>query len=138
MNGEAMMLIVFGIAVILLLSLILFFIVINPKRNARMLSQELLKKLSSTSLVDGKSLDNLANGSLDEAVNKAYSVGLNMAKMATQRGVTDGVNLATAQLLNTHPEVENRSEKNPDGDLVKDPEVDKTDEADEKSGSEEQ
>jgi hypothetical protein len=121
MNGEAMLLIVFGIAVLLLLSLILFFLVINPKRNARMFSQAMLEKLSPTSLVDGESLTDYATKSLDKAIDSAHSVGSNVAKLAIQKGVVDAVNLANAQLLNTEPEVENRSEENPDGTIVVDP-----------------
>jgi hypothetical protein len=131
MNGEAMLLIVFGIAVILLLSLIVFFLVINPKRNARMFTQAMLEKLSPASLVDGESLTDYANKSLDKAINSAHSLGGNAAKLAIQKGVVEGVNLANAQLLNTEPEVENRSEENPEGTPVVDPKPAEKEEVDE-------
>ncbi len=120
MNGEAMLLIVFGIAVILLLLLILIFLVLNPIRNAKMFSQKLLDQLSPSSLVDGEALTNYANNSLNEAVDAAHLLGENVAKLATQRGIVDGVNLANAQLLNTQQEVTDRSEDNPEGTPVVD------------------
>ncbi len=122
MNGEAMLLIVFGIAVLLLLSLILLFLVLNPKRNAKMFTQKILDQLSPSSLVDGQALTDYANKSLQEAVDAAHLLGGNVAKLATQRGIVDGVNLANAQLLNTQQEVTDRSEDNPDGTPVVDDE----------------
>lgn len=122
MNGEAMLLIVFGIAVLLLLSLILLFLVLNPKRNAKMFTQKILEQLSPSSLVDGQALTDYANKSLQEAVDAAHLLGGNVAKLATQRGIVDGVNLANAQLLNTQQEVTDRSEDNPEGTPVVDDE----------------
>lgn len=122
MNGEAMLLIVFGIAVLLLLSLILLFLVLNPKRNAKMFTQKILDQLSPSSLVDGQALTDYANKSLQEAVDAAHLLGGNVAKLATQRGIVDGVNLANAQLLNTQQEVTDRSEDNPEGTPVVDDE----------------
>lgn len=120
MNGEAMLLIVFGIAVLLLLSLILLFLVLNPKRNAKMFTQKILDQLSPSSLVDGQALTDYANKSLNQAVDAAHLLGDNVAKLATQRGIVDGVNLANAQLLNTQQEVTDRSEDNPEGTPVVD------------------
>lgn len=122
MNGEAMLLIVFGIAVLLLLSLILLFLVLNPKRNAKMFTQKILDQLSPSSLVDGQALTDYANKSLQEAIDAAHLLGGNVAKLATQRGIVDGVNLANAQLLNTQQEVTDRSEDNPEGTPVVDDE----------------